>query len=219
MGIRVHKVLGWGLNDVQVRQEKIIDSRFDENGYLFCEEDFSTEELIDILKNEKNENGLDVSFARRSLEEKKADFHDCVIYNDGKAICFTSFWNRDFHRLDDVIDYHEENENSRKSKRYLKDKVLFLDSPIYPFLNYIDNRDGRKIDSNFVFEYKRESNSKRYIDEQLVKGMGFNSLEECKLYITPQIPQSLILTLKYLKIFKDSNTIFSLKPMIFTFWR
>jgi len=69
MGIRIHKILGYGLDDVEFDGEnwKVTDSRFAEDGYLnvdweereniFTDEGFD-EYLSNIVENENEEDGL-----------------------------------------------------------------------------------------------------------------------------------------------------------------
>lgn len=220
MGIRVRKVMGWGLTDIKTRNEKIADSRFNKKGYLFedYEFDFNELELIEKLKEEKGEKtDLDFSFARKALEEKKSFIHE-IVFQNGKTICFSTLWNKS-NRYDDSIDYHEENALAEANKDYsYKDKVLLLNSGIYPFLSYMDSRTGKKLD-DFSFHAKRLINSGQLVDDETLKVLGFKDTEECKKYMHPEIPGSLVCCLEYLKIFKDRNTIFQLRPMIFTFWR
>ncbi|MEI8269796.1 MAG: hypothetical protein WCG45_00340 [bacterium] len=221
MGTRVHKVLGWGLTDVKTKSERIVDSRFNKEGYLFedYEMSFNELELIEKLKEAKENTNLDLSYARKALEEKKSFIYKIVHHNLGKSICFTALWNEDFHRCDNPIDYHEECAFADKSKNYsLKDKVLLLNSGIYPFLSYMDSRTGKKLE-DFAFHAKRLINAGQQVDEETLAVLGFKDTEECKQFLHPVIPDSLVVSLKYLKIFNEDNTIFQLRPMIFTFWR
>ncbi|RTK96120.1 MAG: hypothetical protein EKK64_04780 [Neisseriaceae bacterium] len=223
MGTRVNKVLGWGLIDVKTKSEKIIDPRFNKEGFLFedYEMSFNQLDLIEELKKAKDEKtlDLDLSYSIKALNEKKSCIYDIVHYNCKKTICFASLWNEDHRRHDDPIDYHEECAIAEKNKNYsLKDKVLLLNSGIYPFLSYMDSRTGKKL-GDFAFHAKRLINTGQQVDEHTLAVLGFKDTKECKEFMHPVIPDSLIVSLKYLKIFNDDNTIFQLRPMIFTFWR
>jgi hypothetical protein len=78
-----------------------------------------------------------------------------------------------------------------------ENKVLLLNSGIYPFLSYMDSRTGKKLE-DFAFHAKRLINTTQQVDEHTLAVLGFKDTEECKKFLHPVIPDSLVVSLKYL---------------------
>ena len=176
MGIRIHKILGYGWNDFQGfnKDIRLSDKFKSENEYYNCEDNELTWENFYIFCKEKydaihkqypkEEDRFDIDgyfylswivnrTKESSYKESKGTmFYDCVIYDpefgNKKVIIFTIPWNEDWNRYDDIIDYYE-----YKGKN-LKSKVELLKRPIYPYDFYIDNRTGNKLNYQHIHTYR-----------------------------------------------------------------
>lgn len=259
MGIRIHKSLGYGLDDVKVKKYNIVDNRFNPQGFFKTdyeerEERWSVKKYLEWLEsNVDNADELDIWKKSRlhvrefeySMEIKDAkqaikdriDFNDCFVhcceYGMPRVLCIAPLANAgrrregrsSWQRYDDNIDYYEEIyvKNYHNAKNWVK----VFDDGIYPYsASYWDNRDGRPIEATFACAFRRLLNSKEYKKgkipgetlQALAKPCGFENYNEAINHMTPIVPYSIQLMLKYCEAFSDSKTILTLKPMMYCRW-
>jgi hypothetical protein len=153
-------------------------------------------------------------------------FYDFIKYDpefgSKTTIIFTIPWYDEWDRYDDIIDYYE-----YKGKD-LEPITEVLTRPIYPHDFYIDNRNGNRIkfddfdtfrfmESLIVKEPEAKDKYEKIILDH-VKTMGFKTWEEAKKHIAPGIPFDIRLMCEYLGVFKNINDVYTLKPMIYTYW-
>jgi hypothetical protein len=53
---------------------------------------------------------------------------------------------------------------------------------------------------------------------ELVKKLGFSSIDEAEKEILPYTPEEIVMFCKYLRLFDDEETIYQLKPLLYVFW-
>ena len=143
------------------------------------------------------------------------------------VILFRPISNHHWYRSDDMIDYCEH------EMRYhqMRNTIKFLDTPLYPYVGYMNAISGEKYNIDpkarlaqefwYAVRTKRTANDKKNWElyaESNAKKLGFESVKQAKLNIIPVIPQELVALIKYLNIFNDDNTIWQLRPAIYTFW-
>ena len=151
MGIRIHKVIGYGLNDLSLEGytgDLSLDSRFNPEGY-FClnyedrEKKFSLKEFRVQLQIMGSASGLDNIFYRlldREIEEKKFDFDDLFVWDDEGGLANVCVFIPPGHKeqwssFDGQIEYYEETVLHGQQPH-----VLLVDRPLYPYVNYFDIR-------------------------------------------------------------------------------
>lgn len=231
MGIRIHKRIGYGLNDVEAEELSITDSRFNPNGYfmLDCEEQeekYSIEGFIKYLEeaHEKEKDSLGysmITFELMGIKESKKirDIFDMVRW-DGEfglpnVVLFQNH-SKDWSRFDDIIDYCEcdSQENS----------VKLLKQGIYPYMGWMNSDTGEtkfKVDDK-TYEYlhvRQDINfGFNHYDLDKLLQMGFSSIEEADKKVVPVVPEFIMYLCKYLEVFKDDKTIYQLRPMLYTYW-
>lgn len=151
MGIRIHKVLGWGLDDVQSENDSIInDPRFVDDINDKINDPFDVNAFLDWIKDNKDEcnrlcakaNGekqsqyLDfvVSYMLQDRDNGKSNFADRPIvyspeYGLSHVFIVSPVHSKEYYRYDDIIDYYED-----ASQGGQKDRVVRLDKHcgIYP---------------------------------------------------------------------------------------
>ena len=54
--------------------------------------------------------------------------------------------------------------------------------------------------------------------EKYAELMGFSDVEAAKRMLVPRVPDEIELLCRWLCLFNNDNTIFELKPMIYTYW-
>lgn len=236
MGTRIHKALGYGLTDVETKEHRIVDDRFNSFSVInfedceYAEERWTFQGYAEWLQ--KHESTMEEKdFDRFMLhleikqinEEKSRNYLDrCFIHMteflDPKVLCCIPASSiNDWYRFDSTLDYYEE-----RKRDSLEPRVEVMDDPIYPYLNYWDCRDGRKIDAEFSFAFRRLINSGYKFDDgtdKLAQICGFEDSQDCLDHMKPIVPCNLRWLLEYSKIFKDTDsTILEFRPMIYTYW-
>lgn len=269
MGIRVHKVMGYGLTDLKVENLRIVDERINPEGILgedgdrWESEDWDRSKYLEYLeqlafhpreRSDANmklidqgekpvlwewEFGEEANYEAGLLEDNPSwQPMDSVVHQVEYGMpnvlvlvppCETKEW----RRYDDPIDYVEETQVYQQDKR-----VVTFKRGLYPW-DYLsmDSRSGRvfrgkehqKLMSfKHLFEtirIARDAEDQADIDEkfrQLLQGLaqelGFASTEECRRFVAPSVPNSVQYLCQFGRIFRDWNTVFQLRPMLYVYW-
>lgn len=235
--------MGYGLVDLAIEQNDFDlgkDSRINPDGYFAllqedeerAKEEYPLEsfyvQLSLICSNEDFARCFGLHLLKRAIEEKKFVADDLYRiytwdpeYGDPSVILFTppTESSRDWHRYDDIMDYMEETAKNEGACPHAD----LLGRPIYPYDAWIDLRDPSATPDDLMV---RTANMFRF-NGDLIKNtdaykikekFGFDSVQEMLDNIVPIIPDELVELLRYLKVFKDPNTIYQLRPMIYTYW-
>lgn len=139
-----------------------------------------------------------------------------------------------WYRFDDMIDYYIENIDSRKTRKYTVDKVDVLeDGGIYPWIgNYFNYKTKEPIKNGGMccafwcaINTKRDAEKSKKKNkvvppnpDDLARLIGFNDTNDALQNLRPMIPDCVKAICKYAKVFVDDNTIFDLRPMLYTYW-
>lgn len=222
MGIRIHKFLGYGLDDVKCSKGYISDERFNlVDGYFSKDKDVESFEMSDFIKyivgeadKEKKAEGFTMlTFDIQQLKTQKWDFYDVIRHESEfgmkKVVVFRPFL-KDWLRYDDIIDYMEAKD--------CKNRLKVLDRPIFPYESWIDKNTGHpyimiKGKKTMCHDIIRDLNFGFYRDD-----LGFKNEKEARENIVPLVPEIIRKYCEYLKVFKDKSTCLTLKPMIYTYW-
>lgn len=243
MGIRIHKVLGYGLTDIKTKITKrrtfINDDRFNPLGWFLSDYEerddiWSFDGFMYYWKNHRQETKyLDYDivfnlFYQEQIKEGKAlpDIYNCVVYDNeyglkNLLLIIPPSSVNEWYRYDNIIDYHEEIEtNSSLSNRY-----IHIPWGIFPWYGCFTNLQGQrytKINSSLASEFIRTKiNKRKGYTKQLefyAKQLGFSSAKEAAKNIIPLIPEEVIVFCKYLNLFNDIDTIYQLRPMLYIYW-
>jgi len=236
MGIRIHKRLGYGLTNVKAKDYTILDKRFNlQDGYFSNRDDedtYSIEGFTQHLeaayeRDKKKQGSSMLAFDVHELKDRKGTKRYVslcdLICHEGEfglpRVVMFSCLNKGWSRWDDIIDYVEETEKGQKNK------VKVLNRPIYPHEFWMHKDTGEQ---NFEFEGKTqpyhyirraiEMGWDKYDWDKLKEVAGIGSLEEAKEKVVPGVPEFIVELCKYLKVFNDEKTVYTLKPMIYTYW-
>lgn len=229
MGIRIHKVLGYGLFDLKTKKDKIVDNRINPNGFLSrmwedsCDK-WSIQGFIKFLENkmlnQKDVDRFHTAMLLDSLREsEKNDFYDCFVHNPeyGKKniLCIIPFsYIKSWYRNDDIIDYCE----SSLKKEPTQNSAKLLENGIYPYNGiYQDIKTGEIIEDWHVLK-RGMSGLKDKHKNEIAKQMKIDTWEECLERIRPIVPLEIKLLCEYCEIFNDDKTTMTLLPMLYTYW-
>lgn len=240
MGIRIHKVLGYGLTDVasspyrmssidrdKSHHDLLRDSRFDPTGYFVtdiinAENQFKVDQFrvqLELICANSDVSILTL-FKHQLNENPSSDIFNIMTYDpefgDPSVVLFTPPFHPDWERYDDIIDYTE-------AKGVPLNNVQVLDTPIYPYVRWMDLRNPKEhpdkvlVDAATTFKFNPKFRDKINVEE-IKKRFGFNSIDDMLENIVPVVPEEIVELTRYLKVFKDPNTVYQLKPMIYTYW-
>lgn len=222
MGIRIHKVLGYGLTNVHSAGGSIADCRFNEHFSL------SIDNVADFYQwwteNEENpHNMIYANLAYRNLKQGELDVHDNInsihYENEGgldNVIVFVSPSSAfEWVRYDDPIDYYE--------VEGMESTVKELNCPIFPWHGYWDTStippkrltgdDGALVEDtmNMKVEPSNREIWNSIYKEFKDKGYNWDNIQTV-------VPPEIVALVKYLKVFNNDIMPYRLKPMIYTYW-
>jgi hypothetical protein len=224
VGIRVTKVLGYGLTDIVKNDNKWTDPRFNSAFWKkLGEEDLDAKGLYAYVRSVLNTlSDNDKSRARMLLDSLKNESKDVYIDNcfaaDLESEDSTNFvviapeCQRQWYRHDDMIDYLE---------CPYGEKVTPIDRPLYPYDSWMHAGTGEglreihnvvQVIRHFV-KYPEAGQPEDYL-----KVHGYASLDEFRAIVVPYVPLSVRLLCEYVGVFKDPKTVLSLRPMIYSYW-
>jgi hypothetical protein len=243
MSIRIHKVIGYGIKNIKASGGKIKDDRFSDK----CKDNIDDvlSDKADSFRSwlVKNKNKM-LSIAKVLFPDTSTHLAG-YLYNDLKynkhknlfvfnsethnkaSLLFMPIEQSDWYRWDNIIDWVEEC-HIKKDVGGGKIINLFEKTPscgIYPYDNMllIPGRDskivqnGQKCTCLLPGEYNRmvgryDSNlSPDITDEEI--------LEHLKKDWIPDIPISIKLFCVYAGVFKNTESIYDLRPMYMSYWR
>ncbi len=246
MGIRIHKMIGYGIDDVKYDSSecKITDRRFSKNGFMCMDwekrEETFTDEVFDQYLDEeisKNEDGFGLKILRntrrdilKNSKNGKYSYKDSIFDNmvhDAEfgmenVILFTPpYFGKSWKRYDDIIDYYEPTHHEADGG--IGTGITLLNRSIWPFESYVDCRTmpPKRLNKMQWQLFVDSRNSEKYgekMAEWLVEEMNFKSVAEMKQMIRPIIPEELVVLLKYLNVFEKEEYIHQLKPMLYWYW-
>jgi len=239
MGIRIHKSIGYGLTDVIADKDNWdlrTDSRFDPDGYMFKDEDtFTLTGFVEYLDKRIKELGEDDhdSFQLRLLkhqidagEIKHHSYFPSIIYDmefgSSEVMLFIPPSSiKNWSRYDDMIDYYDPANHLEDGG--ITESVIKIDRPLWPWEAYVNIKTYPPVRLTGV-QYQLHNTIRNLGFEQLVDPdkslelMGVDTKEELDELIVPIIPTELVELIKYLKIFKNMEDIYQLRPMIYGYW-
>lgn len=233
MGIRVHKLMGYGLTDVKSEKYSIKDPRVNPQGIIADHEGvFAAADYMTFLKKQVMRKDIDTWNAAfehgvlKSLKTKKdADVRRSFVY-DGEygldnvlvVVPFSQF--PEWFRYNDTIDYTEESHRGRVQRDYqCINHFTEIPGGFHPWDNlYWDKRTFKKV-SWSLMEHKH--NEKFFAEEELdklVQMHEFSSWSEFKENAVPIVPECVRLLCEWGQAFTDPNVWTQLKPMIYVYW-
>lgn len=202
MGIRIHKVLGYGLVDVKTKSGKIIDKRFNPDCHLVDktkEEDLGNSKEKYLKYCEENLNNVsdsyDIKWEIKHLNDSNWDVYDSITYQSEfglpNVLCFTpAHYQKHWKRYDDILDMYQESAITNKTRNYCASRIDLIDGSIYPYIGtYIDKRTGSIVKdgidfiqiNNFVLDRKKIQRKKRIKDNCAIDLQMQNRLHEVAL--------------------------------------
>lgn len=241
MGIRINKILGYGLIDIETKDDEISDIRINKDSFLLnydvYEDTFENVEdegksfqdhLAALPKEEREE--IYWGYSDKDIKKflkKHHGFDKLVAYdNEGgleNVLCTAPMDMVDeCVRNDDLIDYTESSLGDSQGEPEVKEIV----NGFYPWSGmFTDTRTGKmaKVPPGFsrsrraILEGTSEDGDYRILD-LLVKHMDYKDGAEALSYLVPYVPPGHVQFLKWANIFTDDKYIYDLRPILYTYW-
>lgn len=241
MGIRVTKVMGYGLTDVKTRKYKIADGRINTKSPLLdWDSDVKPSDYIDWLeKQNPNEEdfghfNIDRWYIKETREEgynwhdKTGVFepaglvHHGTEYMEKNVLLIRPLFCKDWRRYDDPIDYVEE--TFRADGEGQANWYREIPGGIFPYSGiFMNAKTGDTLKSGIdLWRYLTWDSFKKLLtEEQLDKvcqEFGFTDAADARLNCVPAVPECVKDLAEWGKLFKDPDTWKQLRPMIYTYW-
>jgi len=251
MGIRIHKAIGYGLNDLQNGFEdprlnndwieEVYESDFEDFKKFLESKDKCIEILKDVFLDEQSKwHYGDIELFLNSMNRmRRQPFPSDFLDFDGEVndnwILFYPAGNisggifGEWKRFDDTIDYYENRVYKKELDSIIIDLSEYGTLGIYPYNHGMYLKPGKE---NKLGKFKSllSEHNKNYLE-----GQYYNMLvgdwdikqdpradEETVKHLRedwhPLIPTSIKLFIYYFKIFKDTNTVYDLKPLLCQWW-
>jgi len=220
MGIRIQRILGYGLTDLAAEDE---DERINWDSWLLTGEGVPT--LADYLAwLEKREADppwptLD-QLCLRDHREPKADLYDCRAYSREfglpEVLVLRPFGQCDWYRYDDPIDYVQETWLTSQPQT---SHVEVIPAGLYPWVGYMDDRTGKTLPAAIMHWVRaRNGNRPPHVLETFAKAAGLSGHEEAQAHVVPEVPQEVCDIAAFAALFTDDTVWRQLRPVLYTYW-
>jgi hypothetical protein len=228
VGIRVHKVLGYGLTDLASKDPCINWDSSLLAGQASAAEYYAWLEARREASPDSFRFSMDWALLRAEGVEACGPWpwavHDAE-HGLLEVLVIRPATQKDWFRYDDTIDYMTETYPWREDSQTARVQV-YNHGP-FPFNgSYMDARDGRKL-PDLVFPWWQIMNSKVKPEElehtfgaldMLAREMGFAGQDEAKANIVPQVPAEIRDLAEFGQLFTHAGTWRQLRPLLYTWW-
>lgn len=229
MGIRIHVCLGYGLIDLEGREDK----RFNPNGYMLAdsktqEQNWNFDGYLKVL--EKRDSLVHTLYTKCSDRptKRKPNIYELLVHNDEygekNVLCIVPPTSLESHRrYDDTIDYYTYG-------GIPESHVKLIEDGIFPYIGlYIDKRTGRRVERGFILHrMMRSLHTEMFCVHEVVygfttmhkaaKSFGFDGYFEARDNLNTLVPPDIVALCEYTNLFVDPNTVYTLKPMLYAYW-
>lgn len=242
MGIRVHKALGYALVDVQTDGHGYItDPRINAKSPLIHWRENkpkgNLESYMKFLSKKiaAEPDNFDIKMDLQSLRNRvenpskiipdpyRAATHE---FEGGLAnvLMLTPINDiDDWKRTDDIIDYYEDHLNNPEYEG--SPTIRLIKDGIYPYSgSYVNARTAETIKwarldvLKFVRRAYEEGTTSKAEYQTFIEKIGFESEADMDANLCPKIPESVKLLIEWGKLFVSSETIYQLRPYVYTYW-
>lgn len=228
MGIRIHKILGYALDNVEPDDLRL---KRDLNG-LWRELDEDPEPLTKRFWEIMGE--IEPIWTRLWNDEARAEvdlldmLHSNPMRQHSAIWMFTPVDAPRWNRYDDTIDYYHERAMAAQDPSYdpHEEKLMKLHQPLHPYDKWIDKRrmdddeHTEKLSWLLGISGVRDLCLKESILKEhsvLLDRLGY-SIQEFKENVRPKICPSVVGFCKAADIFVDPDMVYELEPALYQYW-
>jgi hypothetical protein len=232
VGIRVHKILGYGLTDVTHTDWDIADPRINPDSFWVTRSEpettyfeFLTEKLSKVEGDRDFALELELHF-HRDQEEDGTDSFTWKNAETGlpNVLIVRPIGHPRWYRFDDPLDYEEE---------YLRGssmvhRVDLLESGPHPYEGlYMDAETGERLTNDgAVISWRRllrklpedDSDKRMRLLDMLATAIGYESHDEAMRRVVPLVPEEVRRVCEWAGLFTSPTGWKDLRPMLYTYW-
>lgn len=229
MGIRINKVIGYGLDDVATENGAISDPRINPDSPLLTGIDDGGDDYWTFLGKAAeagDETARNDLLMMKMFTDQEADTRWLVThqaeYGLPNVLVVRPVGFPNWRRHDDPIDYQEE---------VLRDdhpdpRVVRPLGGLYPFDGlHMDVRTGERIGGTMVNTWRRAASSTSKNEENrlavldlLARGLGYADHDEAERFVAPFVPHEVRHVCAWGKLFTSKEVCFQLRPLIYAYW-
>lgn len=226
MGIRVHKLVGYGLDDVLADEDgELADPRINAASPLLesGHGDATTSGYFAWAAEHKDDFGGMLpgpgwfSAPLRENEPYTATVHEGGEYGLSNVLLLRPVGELSWARSDDTIDYVEESFTHDQQNR-----VMRLRGGIYPYSGSWMRTDTGETLTDAALMWVRMVNSDRPVSARLLDSFaqeaGFADHDEALRLAAPTVPAPIRALAAYGDLFTDATVWRQLRPMLYVFW-
>lgn len=244
MGIRVTKVLGYGLTDVKTRKYKIADGRINRKSPLLdWETRMTLDDYLDWLKAEYPTDDEKLEHLSMDMwlfkEREREDFdwyketgvfdpqslvHHGIEYMEKNVLLIRPLSCKNWERHDDPIDYVEETEKFRDDPYGAVNWYKEIPGGIFPYSgSFMNACTGERVkDGVELWRYLTWDSFKNLFTgdklDAVCKTFGFDDAEDARQNLVPVVPNEIRDLVKWGKLFTNDDVWKQLRPLIYTYW-
>lgn len=228
MGIRINKVLGYGLTDVQAEDGYISDPRINSNSPLLRGE-LDVASYIQWLW-ENFPDDFDANLEIKLIRDSYIESRPLLTYDregnsngyfDG-VISLRPFGHDNWHRYGDIIDTEEDYALYGDS---MDSRATLLKYGIFPYSSdWMDSRTGEKLDRTaarvikILIDRENGQTERRNAADRLARSLNFDDADHALKYIAPMVPLGIRRLAQWTELFTDSAAWTQLRPMLYVYW-
>lgn len=237
MGIRVHKVLGYGLTDVKVRKYQIADGRINRKSPLLDWNSKATfDDYLDWLEQQPKDPmhfNMDTWFLH---ERKEPNFnlreltgetsprglvHWGSEYMEKNVLLVRPLTCKDWNRHDDPIDYIEEAHKYQNTPSGVVNWYREIPEGIFPYSSsWMNARTGDRVrDGITLWRIMHWDGWDKFYDlDKAAVDAGFIDAEDVKQNFVPVVPNEIRDLCEWGELFTNDDVWKQLRPLIYTYW-
>jgi len=240
MGIRVTKVLGYGLTDVKIRKYNIADGRINTKSPLL---DYSSKKTLDdyidwlntkqqqdqekfyfnmdgYLFKEREEEGFKWNDRTGAFSPQDLCHHG-IEYMMKNVLLIRPLSCKDWNRHDDIMDYIEETSfKDVGDTDYSANWVKEIPGGIFPYSgSFMDARTGERVkDGITLYRYLTWPSYSSYLRDEACQEYGFNDIADAYKNLVPIVPDEVRDLCEWGKLFIDDDVWKQLRPLLYCYW-
>lgn len=240
MGIRVTKVMGYGLTDVKTRKWKIADGRINAKSPLL---DWDTEATLDDYmdwleaqpKSKPDDLGFNIDLwyvkdrkeegfswkDRAGVREPRDLVHHGIEYMEKNVLLIRPLFCKDWDRRDDPIDYVEEGFKFADTDTGTTNWYREIPGGIFPYSgSFMNAQTGEGLKDGITLWrcLTWKGWDTMYDVDEVSKKFGFADAEDARQNLVPTVPECVKDLVKWGKLFTNDDVWKQLRPMIYTYW-
>lgn len=216
--MRVHKMLGWGLTDVQSVNGTITDPRINPDGPVH--NDTATVDEFTIWFEDHYADAGPMSRLPNAAE--RSSLSDCFVFDPEyglPVLCIRLLSHPRWERYDDIIDWVDETYGREPKNENGRPWVEVLPDNPYPYMGaYMDDRVGTRLGPAVLPLRWGLLNNPDEVDDDLAVRCGFASHADAVAHLAPCVPDEIRAMCEFTRVFHDPATILQLRPMIYVWW-